>query len=446
MQPSHQSKPGKAARKSWDLGTFKYTDRGREEKTCLAAIFQGLCCSSRQILLRLIWLQRLLTNTLSSPLDTRTRPLTNCPPDQTGDDGLLATAFFIAYAISEFTQGYLIQKFPVSRLLGGNVIRWGVILCCTAAAQNYAGLTAARVVLGCLEAVISPSLIMITTQWYTRRQATVRMGIWYSGLGFGQIVGGLISFAAQSVTSKTGIAGWRIMFIAVGAFNMIVGCLVFFWMTSSIPTAKFLSEQEKYALQKALQEDQGGNGRKTFRKEGLLEASKDLQVWLLFLNTILTVIPSGFITTFSSTVIANAGFTSKQAALFNMPSGVISIFSFLLASSAILYNFLRWLSMSLLMLPTLIGAGLMSFYSQSRAGCLAGIYLINFDTAPLALIYTLAGANIQGYTKKVSTNAVIQVGFSCKHYRPTDFPGSRCSKLHSGEDHSAGCLQRFSHR
>lgn len=328
------------------------------------------------------------------------------------DFSWLATAFFIAYAISEFPQGYLIQIFPVSRILGGNVALWGITLCCTAAAQNYPGLTAARVALGCLEAVITPSLVMITTQWYTRKQATVRMGIWYSGLGLGQIVGGLISFAAQSVTSKTEIAGWRIMFIAVGAFNIAVGCLVVFWMTSSIPTARFLSEHEKWALQKALWEDQSGNGRKIFRKEGLLEAFKDLQVWLLFLNTILIVIPSGFITTFSSTVIKNIGFTSKQAALLSMPSGVVSIFAVLLASSAILYEFPRWLSICLLMVPTLIGAGLMSFYSQSRAGSLAGIYLINFDSAPLALIYALAGANVQGYTKKVSTNAIIQVGFS----------------------------------
>lgn len=54
----------------------------------------------------------------------------------------------------------------------------------------------------------------------------------------------------------------------------------------------------------------------------------------------------------------------------------------------------------------------MSFYSESQAGSLAGIYLINFDAAPLALIFALVGANVQGYTKKVTTNALVAIAFS----------------------------------
>lgn len=325
----------------------------------------------------------------------------------------LPTAFAIAYALGELPQGCLIQRYPVSKVLGLNVVLWGVTLCCTAAAHNYAGILAARIALGCLEAAIAPALIMITTHWYTRAQATVRMGFWYCGLGIGQIVGGIISFAAQSAAKTGGFAGWRTMFLAVGVFNMAVGFVVLFWMTSTIQTADtFLSDEEKYLLQSALLTDQAGNGKKIFSKTGLLEAFTDLQVWLLFLSTILNLIPSGFISTFSATVIHNVGFTSKQAALLNIPSGLVSILATLLATSAILYNLPRWLSLCLLMLPTLLGACLMSFNAQNRASSLAGIYLINFVAAGLPLIYALAGANVQGYTKKVTTNAFIQVGFS----------------------------------
>ncbi|KAF5003271.1 hypothetical protein FDECE_10171 [Fusarium decemcellulare] len=331
---------------------------------------------------------------------------------QGNDFSWMATAFFIGFAVAEFPQGFLIQKFPVSKVLGVNVVLWGTVICCSAAAQNFPGMTAARTLLGMFEAVISPALIMITSQWYTRSQATPRTGIWYCGLGIGQTVGGLISYAAQHGTRIGSFEGWRIMFVSVGAFNVLVGLLVIFWMPSGIKDAKFLSEHERFLLQETLSADQGGNGIKVFRAAGIWDAVKDLQVWLLFLNTILIVIPSGIITTFSATLIRGFGYNPKQAALLNMPSGVVSVAATLLSTFAILYRFPRWLGICLLMVPTLIGAGLMSFYSDSQAGSLAGIYLINFDVAPLALIYALVGANIQGYTKKVTTNAIVAIGFS----------------------------------
>ena len=324
----------------------------------------------------------------------------------------MATAFFIGYAVAEFPQGYLIQKFPVSKVLGINVTLWGVTICCTAAAQNFPGITAARVILGMLEAVITPSLVMVTSQWYTRRQATPRTGIWYCGLGVGQTLGGIISYASQHGSATGGFESWRIMFLAVGSFNLLVGLVVTFWMPSGIDRAKFLSEQEKAVLRNALSEEQGGNGRKVFRKAGIREAITDAQVWTLFIMTILIVIPSGVITTFSATLILGFGYTAKEAALLNMPSGVISIFATLLGTFAILYNFPRWLAICLLKVPALVGAGLMSFYNESQAGSLAGIYLINFDAAPLALIFALVGVNVQGYTKKVTTNALVAVAFS----------------------------------
>ncbi|KFA71543.1 hypothetical protein S40288_06830 [Stachybotrys chartarum IBT 40288] len=350
------------------------------------------------------------------------------------DFSWMATAFFIGFAVAEFPQGFLIQRFPVSKVLGINVILWGVTTCCSAAAQNFPGMTAARTILGMFEAVISPSLIMITSQWYNRRQATPRTG--------------LISFAAQAGSRTGDFERWRTLFVAVGAFNLLIGTLVTFWMPSGIDEARFLSQQEKTVLKDSLSaQDGGNNGAKVFRASGIWDALKNLQVWLLLLNTILIVVPSGIITTFSATLIRGFGYDPRQAALLNMPAGVVSVFATLLGTFAILYNFPRWLALCLLMVPTIIGAGLMSFYSSNQAGSLAGIYLINFDVAPLALIYALVGAKVQGYTKKVTTNVIFAIGFSVANIiGPADVSGRRCARLHPGQNHSLLRLWRFCNR
>ena len=201
--------------------------------------------------------------------------------------------------------------------------------------------------------------------------------------------------------------------VAVGIFNLIVAAVVFLFFATTVDQARFLSTDDKAALQRMLTIDQAGNGKKVFKKNGLWDVFLDVQVWLLALLTIMIVIPSGVITTFSAILIRNFGYTAKQSALLNMPSGVVSITASLGATYAILKGLPRWLSIILILLPQLVGAGLMSFLPAGyQGGKLAGIYLINTTVAPMAIIYSWVGANTAGYTKRVGANVMIQVGFS----------------------------------
>lgn len=314
------------------------------------------------------------------------------------DFSWLATAFFIAYAVAEVPQGALLQRFPITKVLGVNVFLWGVFLCCSSAAQNYPSIMALRILLGMVEAVIgtadtlmdlshtnklAPALTMYTSMWYTRAESTPRYGFWYCGLGAGQIVGGIISFGAQHAPKEMAFNGWRIMFVVVGAVNILVSILVFFILPETPEKARFLTEPEKQRIALRLSQDQAGVGLKVFRWRSLLEAFGDTQTWLLVLLTILITIPSGVITTFSSILIKGFGYTSMESALLNMPSGVVSIFSTMLSTYAIAKGFSRWLAIVLLLIPTLLGSCLMSFLPHSnQAGLLVGIYMVNTVSRP----------------------------------------------------------------
>lgn len=352
------------------------------------------------------------------------------------DFSWMATAFFIAYAIAEFPQGFLLQKFPAAKVLGVNILLWGVTICCTAAVQNFAGAVAVRTLLGVFESVITPSLIIITASWYTKKQSTPRYGLWYCGLGAGQIIGGLISFAAQHGPKYTHFPGWRIMMVTVGVLNLISAIIVLVYMPDGIQSAHFITDSEKSILQSVLAADHSGTGRRVLKLSSLWETARDIQVWLLFLITVLISIPSGVITTFSATLIAGFGYKPETSALLNMPSGVVSIFATLLCTFVVLKDFPRWLGIIAMLVPTMIGAGLMSFLPKTnKAGVLAGIYLINFDVAPLALVYALQGSNVAGYTKRVATNSFIAMGFGIANiigpqtFRANQAPGYLGAKV-----------------
>ncbi|EOD49509.1 putative allantoate permease protein [Neofusicoccum parvum UCRNP2] len=329
------------------------------------------------------------------------------------DFSWMATAFFIAFALAEFPQGALIQRYSVVKVLSANVFLWGVILCCSSACVNFAGILACRIALGMCEAVIGPALIMITSTWYTKAESTPRYGLWYCGLGVGQILGGFISFGAQHAPASLPFAGWRIMFVAVGASNILVAALCLTFLPSTVSSARFLTPAEKASIAARLAADRAGTGPKIFSPRGALSAFSDLQTWLLALLTLLTTTPSGVITTYSAILIKSFGYTPQHAALLNTPSGLVSIAATLLTTHAIIRGAQRTTTIALILVPTLLGAALMSFLpAGSRGGLLTGIYLVNCTVAPLALTYALVGANFAGYTKKVAAGAVVMVSFS----------------------------------
>jgi len=159
------------------------------------------------------------------------------------------------------TTGFLLQKFNVSKVLGGNIFLWGIITACTAAVKTGPQLIALRTLLGCTESVITPALIMLTSAWYQKDEAAPRFGFWYCGMGLGQILGGLISFAAQHSKNKT-LAGWKIMFLCIALINLIVGAVIFLWLPQGPDEAKFLSHDEKEVIAQRLHDDHAGVGKK----------------------------------------------------------------------------------------------------------------------------------------------------------------------------------------
>ncbi|KAG7692022.1 hypothetical protein KL929_005235 [Ogataea haglerorum] len=341
----------------------------------------------------------------------------------------LATYFFVGFLVFEPIQGFFIQKNSPTRVLAVNVMIWGVLCMCSSATSNFAGMLSVRVLLGCSEAAIAPCLVLITASWYTRGQAAFRTGIWYCGLGGGQIIGGLISFIFQQISPSAPFQGWKIMFLVVGFGNLLVGVAAYFYLPVNPVDCKFLTDDEKYALLTKLSEAKIGVQSKKFVKSQVWEALTDITLYLFFIIACTISFSSNTITTFSSVDILSFGFTSKQAALLNMPSGAVSIISTLLSTFFIMKGFPRGLSIMILCLPAVCGGALLSFLPKSnQAGLLVGIYMINTIVAPLAIVYAWVGNCVAGHTKKICFNVAVMFGFGLANilgpqsYRADDYP------------------------
>lgn len=186
---------------------------------------------------------------------------------------------------------YFLQLFPAAKWLGANVILWGIATACGAAARNYQTLLVSRVFLGIFEATIGPSLMLISSQWYTKSEQAPRFSFWYLGLGLGQIIGGAVSYAFQHVTpGSSQLAGWRIMFLTLGIVTVVIGICTVVFLPDTPMKARWLSDVEKVALLKHVSVNRTGIQNRKFRAKEILEALLDPQMYLLLLSVILVSI------------------------------------------------------------------------------------------------------------------------------------------------------------
>ena len=320
----------------------------------------------------------------------------------------------MTYLAFELPTGYLMQRLPTAKYLGANVVLWGLMTTLFSTAKNWAGIVTLRVLLGCFESAIAPALILLTTMWYKKAEQPPRMGLWYVGTGTGTIIGALASFGFQHYTSDV-FTSWQIMFLVFGLITIAVGLVVAWVVPDSPMKCKFLTRDEKIWAIERLRENKTGIENKHFKAYQALECLKDPQTWLISLITIASSIPNGAVSSYQATIIKGFGYTSKETALLSIPSGVISVIAVISATyMAGRFGIRGPIIISYLLLGGVVGGCLLAFTpDNNKGGKLAGNYLTNVVGSTLPLLYSYAGANYAGHTKKVTMNAILLMSF-CK--------------------------------
>ncbi|KAM0807003.1 putative Major facilitator superfamily domain-containing protein [Seiridium cardinale] len=155
---------------------------------------------------------------------------------------MLGTVFYISYIIF---QGAAVgwKHFPAHIWVSCIVFSWGTISSLQAAAQNYGGLIALRVLLGAGEACYAGVPIYLSF-FYPRDRVGFRQGVFLSGSALANAYGGALGYAILLI--KSHIASWRILFLIEGLPTLIVAAAAFFVFPDDIRSASFLNEREKF--------------------------------------------------------------------------------------------------------------------------------------------------------------------------------------------------------
>lgn len=315
----------------------------------------------------------------------------------------LTTCIYIAVLIVEYPTNWIIQRVPIAKYLGINIILWGTTLACHAACNNFTQLVVVRTLLGIFECVCQPAFLILSSLWYKREEQAQTVAYWYMMNGGQQIVGGLLAYCFSLL--KTGpLRSWQALFLTYGGLSILWGIFVLVWMPDSPMRAKCFTEQDKHLMIERVRSNQTGIQNKKFRPEQVREAFSDPQLYCHMLIAITTTLPTSGLGAFYGIVVTDLGFSVLDTQLLAMVLGVIIII--ILLSSAYLVKKYQQncLIMGLYVIPSFIGTiVLMTVKNKdtaTRAGLLVSYYIVLTFWAAQTLSMSMISRNIAGATKK----------------------------------------------
>jgi len=117
--------------------------------------------------------------------------------------GLLFSAFFWSYAMLQIPTGLLLDRFGVTRVGRIGALLWAVASIITALAGGFAGIFAARVLLGVAEAPGFPANSKATGYWFPRQERALATALFDAAAKFSNVIG--VPLVALAVVWL----GWR---------------------------------------------------------------------------------------------------------------------------------------------------------------------------------------------------------------------------------------------
>lgn len=326
----------------------------------------------------------------------------------------VGSSFYFGYLIFQYPANRALQRLPLSKTLGTAVVIWGIILMCHAACTNSAGFLACRVLLGAFEGFMNPAYILLTSQWWRKREQFMRTCIWWGMQGFGTILGSGIAYGLQvHRTGEHALPSWKCVYIITGCITIFLGCVSLVHIPDLPTKAWFLNEKDKlYAIERA-KENQQGFGNQRFKWSQCKEAILDPCTYAFFCYGITYAIPNGGFTNFGSILLkGDFGFSTEEALLMNMPGGGIDI---VIPPLIALFNYYalgnrRLISCIATNAFVFMGMCLLNF-TDNKGSKLFGYLTFYVATAVSAGMCSTLSSNVAGSTKKIVMNMFFLVGY-----------------------------------
>lgn len=223
--------------------------------------------------------------------------------------GFGAGIFFLGYFLFELPSNLIMHKVGAKRWIARIMITWGLISAAMAFVTTPFMFYSLRFLLGVAEAGFFPGIMLYLTYWYPADRRGRIVSMFMAAIPVSGLLGSPVSgYILDNFQDYYGYAAWQWLFILEGLPTCLMGVVLFFTLTDRPSEAKWLTEQEKGAIERELATEAGKQDSHSLRS-----AIKDMRVWLLCLVYFGIQMGVYGITFWLPTIVKSTGFSSGSA-------------------------------------------------------------------------------------------------------------------------------------
>jgi ACS family tartrate transporter-like MFS transporter len=217
------------------------------------------------------------------------------------DDEIFGTGFgifFIGYVLLEVPGALLVERWSARKWMSRIMITWGIVAAFTALVRTPTQFYGMRFLLGLSEAGFFPGAIVYLTHWFPARDRARALALLIIAAPIAQLLSQRISVPllrfgttevvnGLSVTTPSlfGMHGWQVVYIVWALPAIVLGLVVLLRLTDRPAQARWLTADERAALEATLAQERAAQGAITHLR--VTEALRNPAILLLALANFL---------------------------------------------------------------------------------------------------------------------------------------------------------------
>jgi MFS transporter, ACS family, tartrate transporter len=192
--------------------------------------------------------------------------------------GFGAGLFFAGYFCFQVPSNVVLERVGARRWISLLMVVWGVVSASMIFVRTVHGFYGLRFLLGAAEAGFFPGVILYLRNWFPESARARTVARFMTAAPLAGVIGSPVSGALLNWHHRLGLSGWQWLFLMEGLPAVLLGAVVWIYLTDHVQQAHWLGDDERAWLLQALEPALGkrdGSSTSTF------EALADLRMWVL---------------------------------------------------------------------------------------------------------------------------------------------------------------------
>jgi len=194
--------------------------------------------------------------------------------------GLGAGMFFAGYFFFQVPSNLALSRVGPRRWIAALMVVWGMVSSAMVFINGPRSFYALRFLLGAAEAGFFPGMILYLRNWFPARARAEAVALFMTAGPIAGVVGSPISGALLGLHSQH-VSGWQWLFLIEGTPAVLLGVVVFAFLTDHPESANWLNGGERGRLIAALKRDRDSHPEAGQRE--IFSAFTNWKIWVLII-------------------------------------------------------------------------------------------------------------------------------------------------------------------